>query len=137
VNLGMVIMDESKTEAFYNGPVVNYVGLTSTPEMRYSLDVGHTLQAVPNLSLSVQYEYIDALADSYTADYVAVGSVDEWTQVNLRAVYTVPGMENLRLSLSSRNLTKEDPPLNSGSEYNRLIHSNLGMSMIFGFTLDL
>ncbi len=27
--LGMVVMDESKSEAFYNGPVVNYVGLTS------------------------------------------------------------------------------------------------------------
>ena len=137
VNLGMVIMDESKSEAFYNGPVVNFVGLTSTPEMRYSLDVGHTLQAVPNLSLTAQYEYIDALADSYSADYVAIGSVSEWTQVNLRAVYVVPGMENLSLSLAARNLTKEDPPLNSSGEFNRAIHPNLGMSMIFGFSLDL
>tara|TARA_B110000046_G_scaffold182770_1_gene217456 strand:+ start:1 stop:2298 length:2298 start_codon:yes stop_codon:yes gene_type:complete len=137
VNLGMVIMDESKSEAFYNGPVVNFVGLTSTPEMRYSLDVGHTLQAVPNLSLTAQYEYIDALADSYSADYVAIGSVSEWTQVNLRAVYVVPGMENLSLSLAARNLTKEDPPLNSSGEFNRAIHPNLGMSMIFGFSWDL
>ena len=137
VNLGMVVMDESKSEAFYNGPVVNFVGLTSTPEMRYSLDVGHTLQAVPNLSLTAQYEYIDALADSYSADYVAIGSVSEWTQVNLRAVYVVPGMENLSLSLAARNLTKEDPPLNSSGEFNRAIHPNLGMSMIFGFSLDL
>tara|TARA_B110000977_G_scaffold19047_1_gene22970 strand:+ start:215 stop:2905 length:2691 start_codon:yes stop_codon:yes gene_type:complete len=137
VNLGMVVMDESKSEAFYNGPVVNFVGLTSTPEMRYSLDVGHTLQAVPNLSLTAQYEYIDALADSYSADYVAIGSVSEWTQVNLRAVYVVPGMENLSLSLAARNLTKEDPPLNSSGEFNRAIHPNLGMSMIFGFSWDL
>ena len=105
--------------------------------MRYSLDVGHTLQAVPNLSLTAQYEYIDALADSYSADYVAIGSVSEWTQVNLRAVYVVPGMENLSLSLAARNLTKEDPPLNSSGEFNRAIHPNLGMSMIFGFSLDL
>ena len=37
-------MDEWETEAFFNGPVVNYVGLTSVPEMRYSVDVGHALR---------------------------------------------------------------------------------------------
>ena len=39
--------------------------------------------------------------------------------------------------LMSRNLTKEDPPLNSSGEFNRAIHPNLGMSMIFGFSWDL
>ena len=137
VNANVVIMDESNSEAFYNGPMVNFVGLTSLPEMRYTIDVGHELQAVPNLYMTLQYEYIDEIADSYDANYNAVGSVDEWTQVNLRAVYTVPGMENLNLSVAARNLTKEDPPLNSASEYNRFLHPNLGMSLIFGFSIDL
>jgi len=137
VNANVVIMDEYNSEAFYNGPMVNFVGLTSLPEMRYTIDVGHELQAVPNLYMTLQYEYIDELADSYDANYVAIGSVDEWTQVNLRAVYTVPGMENLTLSVAARNLTKEDPPLNSASEYNRFLHPNLGMSLIFGFSIDL
>ncbi len=44
VNFSTVIMDEWETEAFFNGPVVNYVGLTSVPEMRYSVDVGHALR---------------------------------------------------------------------------------------------
>ena len=137
VNANVVIMDESNSEAFYNGPMVNFVGLTSLPEMRYTVDVGHELQAVPNLYMTLQYEYIDEIADSYDANYVAIGSVDEWTQVNLRAVYTVPGMENLTLSVAARNLTKEDPPLDSSSEYNRFLHPNLGMSLIFGFSIDL
>ena len=137
VNANVVIMDESNSEAFYNGPMVNFVGLTSLPEMRYTVDVGHELQAVPNLYMTLQYEYIDEIADSYDANYNAIGSVDEWTQVNLRAVYTVPGMENLTLSVAARNLTKEDPPLDSSSEYNRFLHPNLGMSLIFGFSIDL
>jgi len=137
VNANVVIMDESNSEAFFNGPMVNFVGLTSLPEMRYTVDVGHELQAVPNLYMTLQYEYIDEIADSYDANYNAIGSVDEWTQVNLRAVYTVPGMENLTLSVAARNLTKEDPPLDSSSEYNRFLHPNLGMSLIFGFSIDL
>ena len=90
---------------------VNFVGLTSIPELRYIVDVGHELQAVPNLYLTLQYEYIDSVADDYDANYNAIGSVDEWTQINLRGVYTVPGMENLTVSAGIRNLTKEDPPL--------------------------
>jgi len=137
VNANVVIMDESNSEAFFNGPMVNFVGLTSLPEMRYTVDVGHELQAVPNLYMTLQYEYIDEIADSYDANYNAIGSVDEWTQVNLRAVYTVPGMENLTLSVAARNLTKEDPPLDSSSEYNRFLHNNLGMQVILGFSIDL
>ena len=64
VNFNMVLMDESESEAFFNGPVVNYVGLTSIPEYRYTVDVGHTLMSVPNLYMSLQYEYIDEIADT-------------------------------------------------------------------------
>jgi iron complex outermembrane receptor protein len=137
VNANVVMMDEYNAEAFYNGPMVNFVGLTSIPELRYTVDVGHELQSVPNLYMTLQYEYIDSIADSYDADYNAIGSVDEWTQVNLRAVYTVPGMENLNLTAAVRNLTKEDPPLDSSSEYNRFLHNNLGMQVILGFSIDL
>jgi outer membrane receptor protein involved in Fe transport len=137
VNANVVMMDEYNSEAFFNGPMVDFVGLTSIPEMRYTIDVGHELQSVPNLYMTLQYEYIDSIADSYDADYNAIGSVDEWTQVNLRAVYTVPGMENLNLTAAVRNLTKEDPPLDSSSEYNRFLHNNLGMQVIVGFSIDL
>ena len=137
VNANVVMMDESNSEAFYNGPMVNFVGLTSIPELRYTVDVGHELQAVPNLYLTLQYEYIDEVADSYDENYNAIGSVDEWTQVNLRGVYTVPGMENLTVSAGIRNLTKEDPPLDSSSEYNRFLHNNLGMQVVVGFSIDL
>jgi len=89
------------------------------------------------LYLTLQYEYIDSVADDYDANYNAIGSVDEWTQVNLRGVYTVPGMENLTVSAGIRNLTKEDPPLDSSSEYNRLLHNNLGMQVVVGFSIDL
>ena len=61
VNFNMVLMDESESEAFFNGPIVNYVGLTSIPEYRYTVDVGHTLMSVPNLYMSSQYEYIDEI----------------------------------------------------------------------------
>ena len=137
LNANVVIMDEYNSEAFFNGPMVDFVGLTDLPEMRYTIDVGHSLQAMPNLYMTLQYEYIDSLADSYDADYNPIGSVDEWTQVNLRAVYTVPGMENVNLTAAVRNLTKEDPPLNSASEYNRFLHNNLGMQVIVGFSIDL
>jgi hypothetical protein len=52
-------------------------------------------------------------------------------------VYTVPGMENLSVSVAVRNLTKEDPPLSQAGEYNRFIHNNLGMQTFVGFTLEL
>ena len=136
MNVNMVLMDESESEAFFNGPVVNYVGL-GTPEMRYTIDVGHTLQAVPNLYMSLQYEFIDEVSDTTDANYKATSMIDTWDQVNLRAVYTVPGMENLSVSVAVRNLTKEDPPLSQAGEYNRFIHNNLGMQTFVGFTLEL
>ena len=136
MNVNMVLMDESESEAFFNGPVVNYVGL-GTPEMRYTIDVGHTLQAVPNLYMSLQYEFIDEVSDTTDANYNATSMIDTWDQVNLRAVYTVPGMENLSVSVAVRNLTKEDPPLSQAGEYNRFIHNNLGMQTFVGFTLEL
>jgi len=136
MNVNMVLMDESESEAFFNGPVVNYVGL-GVPEMRYTVDVGHTLQAVPNLYMSLQYEFIDEISDTTDANYKATSMIDTWDQVNLRAVYTVPGMENLSVSVAVRNLTKEDPPLSQSGEYNRFLHPNLGMQTFVGFTLEL
>ncbi|MDB4836655.1 TonB-dependent receptor [Gammaproteobacteria bacterium] len=137
VNFSTVIMDEYESEAFFNGPVVNYVGLTSVPEMRYSVDVGHTLRDLPELYLSIQYDYIDELANNTDANYNPEGTVDSYSQVNLRGVYTVPGVDGLELSVMIRNLTKEDPPLNTSGDFNRQIHSNLGMQTIVGFTWDL
>ena len=63
--------------------------------------------------------------------------VDDFDQVNLRAVYTVPGMENLSVSVAVRNLTKEDPPLTANGNYNRLLHTDMGMQTFVGFTLEL
>jgi len=137
VNLNMVVMDESESESFYNGPVVNYVGLTSIPEYRYTLSVGHTLQAVPNLYMSLQYEYIDEIADTLDTDNKPTSMVDSFDMTNLRAVYTVPGMENLSVSVAVRNLTKEDPPLTQRGGYNRLLHTDMGMYTIVGFKLEL
>ena len=137
VSLGMVIMDKSETEAFYNGPVVNYVGLTSVPKMRYNLDVGHTLQAVPELSMTLQYTFIDELANNTSATYEPEGTVDSFGIVNLRSIYEVPGVDGLKVSLMLRNLTKEDPPLNTAGNYNRQLHDNGGMSTIVGFSWDL
>tara|TARA_B100001027_G_scaffold144386_1_gene100702 strand:+ start:804 stop:3503 length:2700 start_codon:yes stop_codon:yes gene_type:complete len=137
INLNMVVMDESESEAFFNGPRVNFVGLQSIPEFRYILTVGHGLQSVPNLYVSAQYEYIDEVADTTDADYNATSMVDEMAMVNLRAAYTVPGMENLTVSLSVRNVTKEDPPLSQSGTYNRLLHTDMGMYTTLGFSLEL
>jgi iron complex outermembrane receptor protein len=137
VNLNMVVMDESESEAFFNGPLVNFVGLQSIPEMRYILTVGHGLQAVPNLYVSAQYEYIDEVADTTDADYNPTSMVDDMGMVNLRAAYVVPGMENLTVSVSVRNVTKEDPPLTQSGGYNRLLHTDMGMYTTVGFTLEL
>ena len=137
VNFNMVVMDESESEAFFNGPVVNYVGLTSIPEYRYTVDVGHTLMSVPNLYMSLQYEYIDEIADTTDANYNATSMIDDFDQLNFRAVYTVPGMENLSVNVAVRNLTKEDPPLSQSGEYNRLLHTDMGMQTFVGFTLEL
>ena len=63
--------------------------------------------------------------------------IDSFDQVNLRAVYTVPGMENLSVNVAVRNLTKEDPPLSQSGEYNRLLHTDMGMQTFVGFTLEL
>jgi hypothetical protein len=55
----------------------------------------------------------------------------------VRAVYTVPGMENLSLTLAVKNATKEDPPLASNGTYNRLLHPIFGMQTFLGFKLEL
>ena len=55
----------------------------------------------------------------------------------MRAVYTVPGIENLTLSLAVKNATKEDPPLKTNGTYNRLLHPAFGMQTFFGFKLEL
>ena len=84
-----------------------------------------------------RYEYIDEIADTTDANYKATSMVDDFDQVNLRAVYTVPGMENLSVSVAVRNLTKEDPPLAANGTYNRLLHTDMGMQTFVGFTLEL
>ena len=137
VNFSMVDMDKDEGEAFYNGPVVNFVGLTSTPNYRYTMDVGHALKAMPELYLTLQYEYIDEMADDYTADYAPIGSVDAWTQVNLRAVYSVPQVDGLNVSLTIRNAEANDPPLDTSGEYNRNLHPIYGMVTTLGFSWDL
>ena len=137
VNFSLVDMDKDEGEAFYNGPVYNFVGLTSTPNYRYTMDVGHTLQAMPELYLTLQYEFIDSMADDYSATYEPIGSVGDWTQVNLRAVYSVPQVDGLNVSLTVRNAEKNDPPLDSSGEFNRLLHNNLGMVTTLGFSWDL
>ena len=137
LNINAVLMDESNQEAFFNGPVVNYVGLTSLPELRYQVNLGHTLQAVPNLYLNLGYEFIDEVADTTDANYKATSMVDSMGQLNVRAVYTVPGMENLSLTLAVKNATKEDPPLASNGTYNRLLHPIFGMQTFLGFKLEL
>ena len=63
--------------------------------------------------------------------------VDDMGMVNLRAAYVVPGMENLTVSVSVRNVTKEDPPLTQSGGYNRLLHTDMGMYTTVGFTLEL
>ena len=137
VNFSMIDMDKSEEEAFYNGPVVNFVGLTSIPNYRYTMDVGHALKVMPELYLSLQYEYIDAMADDYDENYVAVGSIDEWTQVNLRGVYSVPQVDGLDISLTIRNAEANDPPLDSAGEYRRNLHPIYGMITTVGFSWDL
>ena len=137
VNFSMIDMDKSEEEAFYNGPVVNFVGLTSIPNYRYTMDVGHALKVMPELYLSLQYEYIDAMADDYDANYVAVGSIDEWTQINLRGVYSVPQVDGLDISLTIRNAEANDPPLDSAGEYRRNLHPIYGMVTTVGFSWDL
>jgi len=92
---------------------------------------------MPELYLTIQYEYIDAMADDYSATYQPIGSVDEWTQVNLRAVYSVPQVDGLNVTLSVRNAEKNDPPLDSSGEFNRFLHNNLGMVTTLGFSWDL
>jgi hypothetical protein len=92
---------------------------------------------MPELYLSIQYDFIDELANNTDANYNPEGTVDSYSQVNLRGVYTVPGVDGLELSVMIRNLTKEDPPLNTSGDFNRSIHSNLGMQTIVGFTWDL
>ena len=104
---------------------------------RYNLDVGHTLQAIPELSMTLQYTFIDELANNTSATYEPEGKVDSFGIVNLRSIYEVPGVDGLKVSLMLRNLTKEDPPLNTAGNYNRQLHDNGGMSTIVGFSWDL
>ena len=137
VNFSMVDMDKDESEAFYNGPIVNFVGLTATPNYRYTMDVGHALKAMPELYLTMQYEYIDEMSNSYDANYVGTGTVDEWTQVNLRGVYSVPQVDGLNISLTIRNAEKNDPPLTSSGGYRRNLHPIYGMVTTLGFSWDL
>ena len=59
-----------------NGPVVDYVGLPSSPEFRYKFDVGYDVPMVQDLRVGVEYEYIDSYANNTDADYNPVGEVD-------------------------------------------------------------
>ena len=137
VNFSMVDMDKSESESFYNGPIVNFVGLTSIPDMRYTMDVGHALKALPELYLTLQYEYIDEMANNYDVNYNPTGTVDEWTQVNVRAVYSVPQLDGLNVSLTVRNAEANDPPLTSSGTYRRNLHPIYGMVTTLGFSWDL
>jgi hypothetical protein len=101
------------------------------------MDVGHALKAMPELYLTMQYEYIDEMSNSYDANYVGTGTVDEWTQVNLRGVYSVPQVDGLNISLTIRNAEKNDPPLTSSGGYRRNLHPIYGMVTTLGFSWDL
>ena len=69
-------MTKNEAEAFFNGPVVDYVGLPSSPEFRYKFDVGYNVPMIQDLRVGVEYEYIDSYANNTDADYNPVGEVD-------------------------------------------------------------
>ena len=136
VDTGLVYtqMTKNEAEAFFNGPVVDYVGLPSSPEFRYKFDVGYNVPMVQDLRVGVEYEYIDSYANNTDADYNPVGEVDSWTQVNLRANYQV--LDNVGLRLVVRNLDNADPVFFANGGYDRYLHNNYGRVVIFGFNVS-
>ena len=100
-------MLDDESEAFFNGPIVDQVGLPSRPEFRYKADLGMDVPFVNGLRLGLEYEYIDSYANNTTADYMPEGEVDSWEQINLRASYKV--FDNVGLRLVVRNLDNSDP----------------------------
>ena len=127
-------MLDDESEAFFNGPIVDQVGLPSRPEFRYKADLGMDVPFVNGLRLGLEYEYIDSYANNTTADYMPEGEVDSWEQINLRASYQV--FDNVGLRLVVRNLDDSDPVFFSNGNYDRELHNNYGRVVIFGFSVD-
>ncbi len=127
-------MLDDESEAFFNGPIVDQVGLPSRPEFRYKADLGMDVPFVNGLRLGLEYEYIDSYANNTTADYMPEGEVDSWEQINLRASYKV--FDNVGLRLVVRNLDNSDPVFFSNGNYDRELHNNYGRVVIFGFSVD-
>ena len=127
-------MLEDEYEAYFNGPIVNGVGLPGRPEFRYKADVGYNVPFLSGLRVGVEYEFINSYANNTDVDYNPVGEVDSWEQINLRANYQV--FDNLGLRVVVRNLDNSDPVFYQNGGYDRTLHNNYGRVVIFGFNVN-
>ena len=125
-------MLEYRGEEFYNGPINDKVNRYGLPDLRYIIDVNYS---VNNHSVSAIYKYVTDTAEETNSSYELVGSVDDYSILDVNYNYDVTN--NITLQAGMRNALDEGPVLTSDLIYDRALYLEGHMGRISYLNIEM
>ncbi|MCG9714129.1 TonB-dependent receptor [Shewanella insulae] len=117
-------------EEYFDGPVNNKIGRNGMPEFRFTWVIDWTY-GDHNASLLTQY--IDGQAEKTDPNtYEQIGSLSSQTTFDATYSYNAPW--NGKFTLGVRNITNEDPVLDSNLEYDSSLYNLYGRTYTASYT---
>ena len=123
---------EYRGEEFYNGPINDKVNRYGLPDLRYIIDVNYS---VNNHSVSAIYKYVTDTAEETNSSYELVGSVDDYSILDVNYNYDVTN--NITLQAGMRNALDEGPVLTSDLIYDRALYLEGHMGRISYLNIEM
>ncbi|WP_298439684.1 TonB-dependent receptor [uncultured Ferrimonas sp.] len=129
-NLDVTWVLSYEEEEYFGGPVNDKIGRNGLPEYRASWTIDWEMG---NHSAALLTQYIDGQTEKTDPDtYAQSGKIDSHTTFDLSYNYSTDW--NGKLSLAVRNLTDEDPELDSNLSYDSNLYNLYGRTFLATYT---
>ncbi|MFB2654750.1 TonB-dependent receptor plug domain-containing protein [Shewanella seohaensis] len=117
-------------EEYFDGPVNDKIGRNGMPQIRFTWAIDWTYG---EHSASIISQYIDSQAErTDPKTYEQIGHLTSQTTFDVSYAYNTPW--NGKIGLGIRNLTNEDPVLDSDLEYDSSLYSLYGRTYTMTYT---
>jgi iron complex outermembrane receptor protein len=117
-------------EEYFDGPVNNQIGRNGKPEYRFTWVIDWSYD---DHSASLLTQYIDGQSEKTDPNsYEQIGSLS--SQTTFDANYTYMASWNAKISVGIRNITNEDPVLDSNLEYDSSLYNLYGRTLTASYT---
>lgn len=129
-NLDVSYVLEYNSEEYFDGPVNDMIGRNGMPQIRSTWTVDWTFG---DHSASVVTQYIDSQAERTDPNtYKQIGHLTSQTTFDVSYAYATSW--NGKVSVGIRNLTDEEPVLDSDLEYDASLYNLYGRTFVLTYT---